>query len=76
MQHRRQLALPAYLKVDIRSRSPRRWGWSIHHDAADLVLARSDEMFPCAEDAWKAGQAALRIFEMPGMARHRAADAA
>jgi hypothetical protein len=76
MQHKRQSTLPAFLKVDMRSRSPRLWSWSIHHDAVDMVLMRSDERFRCAEDAWEAGQAALMDFEMPDTARCRVADAA
>ncbi|MGK7871078.1 hypothetical protein [Falsiroseomonas sp. E2-1-a20] len=59
MQAREPL-IAGYVKVEIRSRLPKTWGWSILRDANGVVLRHSDEPFKCAEDAWQAGQAVLR----------------
>jgi hypothetical protein len=53
-----------YVKVELVSRSPRRWGWSIHSDAAEsCAAATSDKAFTSAEDAWREGQQALAVLE-------------
>jgi hypothetical protein len=53
----------AYVKVEVVSRSPKRWGWAICAEGFDVVVERSGERFQHAEDAWKAGQSALGRIE-------------
>lgn len=48
-----------YVKVEVRSRSPKLWGWNIHRSASDNVVQRSERLFGYAEDAWKEGQRLL-----------------
>lgn len=48
-----------YVRIDVRVRSPKRWGWSIHREGTDVTVATSDLLFSHADDAWKAGQVAL-----------------
>lgn len=62
MQSRRGFAL-SYLRVEKRSGPPRGWGWSLHRSSSDILIRRSDAAYGCAEDAWKAGQAAFAVFE-------------
>lgn len=62
MQSRRGFAL-SYVKVEIRSRSPRLWGWSLYRDGNDNLIQRSDAAYGCAEDAWTAGRFALAGLE-------------
>ena len=62
MRSRRGFAL-GYVKVEIRSRSPRLWGWGLHRDGGDNLLRRSDAAYGCAEDPWKADQSALASLE-------------
>ena len=60
-----------YVKVDLQSRSPKRWSWTIHRDTGDSVVLRSESLFACAEDAWRAGRKALSAMEA-GMEVERA----
>lgn len=62
MNSRRGFAL-SYVKVEMRSRSPRLWGWNLHRAGSDNIVKRSEAAYGCAEDAWKAGQAAFAGFE-------------
>ena len=62
MRSRRGFAL-SYVKVEMRSRSPRLWGWNLHRAGSDLLIRRSEVAYRCAEDAWKAGQTAFADFE-------------
>src|SRR5918997_115285 len=55
MQYRRGWAV-SYVKVEIHSRSPRLWGWTLRRDGSDNLLQRSEGGYGCAEDAWKAGR--------------------
>ena len=48
-----------YAKIELRSRSPRMWGWSIRRDGSDVVVQRSPDLFRYAEDAWTEGQRVL-----------------
>lgn len=48
-----------YVKVGVRSRSPKLWGWSLHHESTGDVVQRSEATFPYSEDAWLDGQRAL-----------------
>ena len=53
-----------YVKVELVSRSPRQWGWSIHRDGAEFcALATSDRAFASAEDAWREGRRTLAMLE-------------
>ena len=52
-----------YVKVDLRSTSPRRWSWSVRRDGSDVVVFSSDAPFAHAEDAWSAGQRVLTSSE-------------
>lgn len=55
----RRMDFPAgYVKVEVRSRSALRWGWSVFSDIG-TVVAKSDNLFRYADDAWAAGQVAL-----------------
>ena len=62
MQNRRGYAV-SYVKVDIHSRSPRLWGWTLRRDGSDDLLRRSEGGYGCAEDAWKAGRLAHARYE-------------
>src|SRR4051794_7384751 len=59
MQATRKTNFAGYVKVEVRSRSPRLWGWGLCRGTTDIVMERSDVLYGHAEDAWKAGQAAL-----------------
>jgi len=48
-----------HVKVRLRSRSPKLWGWAVHRDGSDLAIEQSEALFPYSEDAWKAGQNVL-----------------
>ena len=52
-----------YVKVRLRSRSPRLWGWEVCREGSDIVVRHSEGVFPCAEDAWRAGQIVLAAIE-------------
>ena len=52
-----------HVKVALRSRSPKLWGWAVHRDGSDLAVEKSETLFPHAEDAWKAGQRVLASLE-------------
>ena len=62
MQPRRRTSL-GFVKVALRSRSPKLWGWDLHRDGGAHVLQRSEACYRDPEDAWRAGQAALAAFE-------------
>ena len=64
MSSKRDEYFPGYVKVDVRSRLPKLWGWSIHIEIGNTRVAQSNALYRCAEDAWKAGQAAVAGFEM------------
>ena len=53
----------SYVKVEVHSRSPRLWGWSLCRDGSDNLLRRSEGGYGCAEDAWKAGRLAHARYE-------------
>ena len=53
----------SYVKVELHSRSPRLWGWSLRRDGGDNLLRRSEGGYGCAEDAWKAGRLAHAGYE-------------
>lgn len=57
-----------YVKVEVRSRSPKLWGWNIHRSASDNIIQQSETLFGYAEDAWKEGQRLLSTlsFEQAG----------
>ena len=48
-----------FVKVRLRSRSPRLWGWEVCREGCGSTVRRSEEFFRCAEDAWRAGQSVL-----------------
>ena len=51
--------LPAcFVKVEVRSRSPKLWGWAMYRVDGEAQVARSERLFHFAEDAWKAGRIA------------------
>jgi hypothetical protein len=57
----------AYVKVEVRSRLPKAWGWSIHREANGIIIEHSSELFRYAEDALTAGQAALKTLTIPAL---------
>jgi hypothetical protein len=61
----REPFIAGYVKVEIRSRLPKTWGWSILREANGIVIQHSDQPFRYAEDAWQAGQAMLRTLAIP-----------
>ena len=67
MRTRRGVAL-SYVKVEIRSRSPRLWGWGLHGASGDNLIQRSAAAYGCAEAAWAAGQAARALYEIAATA--------
>ena len=62
MQQRRECKFFGYVKVEVRSRSPRRWAWSVCLHT-DLTMVVSNNLFICAEDAWRAGSQVLTALE-------------
>ena len=62
MRSRRGYAV-SYVKVEIRARSPRLWGWGLYRDGSDNLIARSESGYGCAEDAWAAGRLAHARYE-------------
>jgi hypothetical protein len=59
--------VPAYVKVEIRSRLPKAWGWSIHREANGFTIEHSPVLFRYAEDALTAGQATLKTLTIPAL---------
>ena len=53
----------SYVRVELRSRAPRLWGWSLRREGGDDLLQRSEGAYGCAEDAWKAGRLAHARYE-------------
>lgn len=60
----------SYVKVELRPGSPRLWGWNLHRASSDILIRRSEAAYRCAEDAWKAGQAAFAGFEAASLPPH------
>jgi hypothetical protein len=52
----------AYVKVEVRSRSRKPWGWSLYQDSNNILPEKSAELYQCAVDAWQAGQIALNQY--------------
>ena len=52
-----------FVKVELRSRSPKLWGWTLYCEVSERVLDRSAGTYRYAEDAWTAGQVALADVE-------------
>lgn len=52
-----------FVKVELRSRSPKLWGWTLYCEVSERMLDRSAGAYRYAEDAWKAGQVALAAVE-------------
>ena len=48
-----------FVKVELRARSRKRWGWAIVRAEIDTVVEKSAELYSCAEEAWEAGQRTL-----------------
>ena len=64
MQQRSRPKFFGYVKVELISRSPRQWSWSIHSDRAEAFAAAvSDRAFRASEDAWRDGQRTLAMLE-------------
>ena len=59
VQTKREAFIAGYVKVSVRSRSPKLWGWAVYRNGGDTAVERSANLFRSAEDAWKAGQTAL-----------------
>lgn len=59
MRQKHDMHLFGYVKVEVRSRSPKLWGWTLHRDGTGTVARRSEKLFAYAEDAWLDGQRAL-----------------
>ena len=64
MQAERHKRLHGYGKVEIEARFPRRWSWAIYRSDSETVVLRAPSGFTSAEDAWRAGQSALRALEV------------
>jgi hypothetical protein len=52
-----------YVRVEVRSRSPKLWGWSLFEEDNPRAVEHSEQLFSHAEDAWKAGHAVLNQFK-------------
>ena len=63
MQAERHKRFHGYVKVEVQGRSPRRWVWAIHRSDTETLALRATTGFASAEDAWRAGQSALRALE-------------
>jgi hypothetical protein len=64
MQPRSRPKFFGYVKVELVSRLPRQWGWSIHSESVEsCAAAMSDEPFKSAEDAWREGRRVLARLE-------------
>lgn len=59
----RRPAFFGYVKVELLSRSPRRWGWKVCKEDCDLVVLASEPIFVSAEDAWRVANKALAMLE-------------
>ena len=64
-----------YVKVRLRSRSPRLWGWEVCREGSDIVVQQSEDLFHWHEDAWRAGRIVLAGLETARTARGRAHSA-
>jgi hypothetical protein len=63
MQAERHKRFHGYVKVEVQGRSPRHWTWTIHRSDSDTVVLRAVTGYAYADDAWNAGQSALRALE-------------
>jgi hypothetical protein len=63
MQAERYKRFHGYVKVEVQGRAPRRWAWAIHRSDSETIVLRDNAGFAYADDAWKAGQSALRALE-------------
>jgi hypothetical protein len=52
-----------HVKVEVRSRSPKLWGWDVCLDGSGTVVERSEALFRHAEDAWREGREMLASLE-------------
>jgi hypothetical protein len=63
MRRERGRFVPGYLlKVEVRSRAPKLWGWALCNDERGLIVKQSADLFRHADDAWRAGQAEFGNF--------------
>ena len=73
MQFLRRDVFLGYVKVEIRTRSPRVWGWTIYRNGSDTLVAQDQGGFAHAEDAWREGQRMLQGLEGGAVELNRAA---
>lgn len=66
MQAERHKRFNGYVKIELKGRSPRRWIWTIYRIESETLALRASAGFTCAEEAWQAGQLALRALEAGG----------
>jgi hypothetical protein len=59
MQSQAASTIYSYVKVEVRTHSPKLWGWAIRRTATDNIVAQSDMLFRYSEDAWTDGQRRL-----------------
>jgi hypothetical protein len=63
MSRSQRPAFFGYVKVELLSRSPRRWCWKVCKDGSDVVVLASEPIFASAEDAWSVARMALAMLE-------------
>ena len=63
------VSILAYVKVEVRSRAPKLWGWNIHRSASDNIVQQSETLFRNAEEAWNEGQRLLSAYDFEPVSR-------
>ncbi|MDO9714296.1 hypothetical protein [Paracraurococcus lichenis] len=63
MSRNQRPAFFGYVKVELLSRSSRRWRWRVCKEGSDFVVLASEPIFANAEDAWSVGRKALTMLE-------------
>ncbi len=59
MSRSRPLAFFGYVKIELLSQHPRRWGWKVCKEGGEFVVVASQAIFFSAEEAWRVGRKVL-----------------
>lgn len=76
MQSEGEPLVLGFVKVHLRSRSPRLWGWEVCREGTGIAVRSSEDLFRCAEDAWRAGRVILTELETVRRSRRPGPSAA
>ena len=58
-----------YVKIELLTQFPRRWGWKVCKEGGEFVVIASQALFLSAEEAWRAGREVLAQLERGATAK-------